>query len=528
MINHIVERLYPDAGQRDTAVVLFQEKNLRELKAGYPVSYELQAEVFEALASYGPRSVLIDFVFMDDRGDTRTRPLVKSLCKLSNVVKGRLFLPAPLDEDARAFMQKTFGGCAQLVNALMDPDTGVSGVLTYCTGTWGLRECEDRLDRRETWMDSPAFAMAKHHVAGLTPGGADRMEILWPSRTSVLNRKWMKCGPEQPDARRRLLTRLRHGPLEVKEECAYTNTISVAHLLGTFDPQVEQVIRGKAVFYGASFVAAGDRVVSPTYQDLPGVYLHAMAYDNLVSFGEAYKRADRPAWAWPSWRSAIADVGLLAALVMLWVGAGHASWAQPLEAWVTPRESRGSPKAFIDPVAWTILLVAGVGALIGSGVLSEAAVLWTVVAGYWAYKVVIRKDGLFLVASVLVAIAAIGSFRVLNLGPRNVIGYLAFFEIVRHVTAHLDEAARTYVRFRETVTSDRAWGKWARWKRPLDSAIGVWLRGKVEGGRYGGVHGAHPQDGRDLGHGGHRRHGIVGVSGRAPGHEDPGRLRRSL
>src|SRR5258707_9246628 len=145
MINHIVERLYPDAGQRDTAVVLFQEKNLRELKAGYPVSYELQAEVFEALASYGPRSVLIDFVFMDDRGDTRTRPLVKSLCKLSNVVKGRLFLPAPLDEDARAFMQKTFGGCAQLVNALMDPDTGVSGVLTYCTGTWGLRECEDRL-----------------------------------------------------------------------------------------------------------------------------------------------------------------------------------------------------------------------------------------------------------------------------------------------------------------------------------------------------------------------------------------------
>ena len=528
MINHIVERLYPDAGQRDTAVVLFQEKNLRELKAGYPVSYELQAEVFEALASYGPRSVLIDFVFMDDRGDTRTRPLVKSLCKLSNVVKGRLFLPAPLDEDARAFMQKTFGGCAQLVNALMDPDTGVSGILTYCTGTWGLRECEDRLDRRETFLDSPAFAMAKHHVAGLTPGGADRMEILWPSRTSVLNRKWMKCGPEQPDVRRRLLTRLRHGPLEVKEECAYTNTISVAHLLGTFDPQVEQVIRGKAVFYGASFVAAGDRVVSPTYQDLPGVYLHAMAYDNLVSFGQAYKRADRPAWAWPSWRSAIADVGLLAALVMLWVGAGHASWAQPLEAWVTPRESSGSPKAFIDPVAWTILLVAGVGAVIGSGVLSEAAGLWTVVAGYWAYNVVIRKDGLFLVASVLVAIAAIGSFRVLNLGPRNVIGYLAFFEIVRHVTAHLDEAARTYVRFRETVTSDRAWGKWARWKRPLDSAIGVWLRGKVEGGGYGGVHGAHPQDGRDLGHGGHRRHGIVGVSGRAPGHEDPGRLRRSL
>ncbi len=38
MINHIVERIYPGAGQQDTTVVLFEEKNLRELKAGYPVS----------------------------------------------------------------------------------------------------------------------------------------------------------------------------------------------------------------------------------------------------------------------------------------------------------------------------------------------------------------------------------------------------------------------------------------------------------------------------------------------------------
>ncbi len=36
----------------------------------------------------------------------------------------------------------------------------------------------------------------------------------------------------------------------------------------------------------------GDRVISPVYDDLPGVYLHAMAYDNLVTFGSTYKRAD--------------------------------------------------------------------------------------------------------------------------------------------------------------------------------------------------------------------------------------------
>src|SRR5262245_56947842 len=37
----------------------------------------------------------------------------------------------------------------------------------------------------------------------------------------------------------------------------------------------------------------GDRVISPVYDDLPGVYLHAMAYDNLVTFNGDHKRADR-------------------------------------------------------------------------------------------------------------------------------------------------------------------------------------------------------------------------------------------
>src|SRR5262249_13521147 len=37
----------------------------------------------------------------------------------------------------------------------------------------------------------------------------------------------------------------------------------------------------------------GDRVTSPVYEELPGVYLHAMAYDNLRTFGSHYKRAYR-------------------------------------------------------------------------------------------------------------------------------------------------------------------------------------------------------------------------------------------
>jgi hypothetical protein len=100
MINEIVDRFHPDPDLQDTAVVLFQEKNLRELGAGYPVSYAVQAEVLDAIASYRPRSVFIDFVFMDERGDSQR--LRDSMCNLSTVVGGRLYLAAPLDEEGLA------------------------------------------------------------------------------------------------------------------------------------------------------------------------------------------------------------------------------------------------------------------------------------------------------------------------------------------------------------------------------------------------------------------------------------------
>lgn len=479
MINQIVEGIYPDDGQKDTTVVLFQERNLRELKAGYPVSYEVQADVFEALASYGPRAVFIDFVFIDERPhEDRLRA---AMCKLSAAVDGRLYLAAPVDDQARVTMQEKFGACAHLVSALVDPDTGVSGVLTYCSGTWGLRGCVKRKGEGP-FIPSAAFAMARHRI-DVAPTDGERMEILWPSKTSWLNRRWMKCDQEG-DARSRLRTRIKEEPLEVKEECPYTNTVSVAHVLGTFDPDVEQAIRNKAVFYGGGFDVAADRVVSPTYQDLPGVYLHAMAYDNLLSLGKNYKRADRVGWGRPTWRAAVADLGLLIALVGLWVVGGEAR-GPALSRRGAAEGSERSPKTFLDRLALTILLAAGVVVVIGSGKLgSEGAVLWTALGAYCVYKVVVRRDGLFLMASGLVATAAIASFYLLNLGPRNIVGYLAFFEIARHLTEYLDEGARRYVRFRGEFPSDGEWGTWARWRRWLDSAIGVWLRGRIEGGRH--------------------------------------------
>ena len=125
--------------------------------------------------------------------------------------------------------------------------------------------------------------------APLAPDDTQPMEIIWGNLASEQNQKWMGCASERPLHRPYIL---RTNPLAEKRKCPHTNTISVLHLLGPVDPDVKDAIQGKAVFYGGSFQMVGGRVVSPVFDDLPAVYLHAMAYDNFVTFAGNYKRAD--------------------------------------------------------------------------------------------------------------------------------------------------------------------------------------------------------------------------------------------
>ena len=82
---------------------------------------------------------------------------------------------------------------------------------------------------------------------------------------------------------------------------------------------VRAALERRTLFYGAAVQLTGDRVISPVYEELPGVYLHAMAYDNLRTFGHDYKRANREmviAWA-SGHRTVVSLSGLLDGLLLL-------------------------------------------------------------------------------------------------------------------------------------------------------------------------------------------------------------------
>jgi len=527
IVNAIVKYTYDTTGQRQTLVVLFREQNLATLKESYPISYARHAEVLEALSLYEPRAVFVDFAFIDARPGQDVRPLSDAICALKAVNIAVYLAASPLaagsgmSDGLRDGLDRS---CFTPVNVQMDAETGASGVLTY----QACRSPDGSCARRDLLL-TPAFAMAAPMI-GLKRTDAQQMEIIWGNRVSTLNESWMDC--TSAGAFVDLRQMLKENPLASKRLCPHTNTISVLHLLGHFDQGLkDSVVKGNTVFYGGSFAMAGDRVVSPVFEDLPGVYLHAMAFDNLLTFGKDFKRAEQhglslsrvvngllllftivllllvdkppaiarrllerlgtvgPRVKWLALGVAVGCVAvtavvrtsLLAILLLVPLVIGVVA---VLHLAVTHPERKPTAKQFLwsgvlgaTILAGAALLFVGVDARYGI----EAALLLVVLPGYFVYKALVARDVLFVATTGLLIGAAVVSFLPpINLGPRNIVAYVAFFEVARHVLRSADQAARQYFRLRREQPAPSDWGVGAGVLALMDWIFALWVRGDDE------------------------------------------------
>jgi len=414
--------------------------------------------------------------------------------------------------------------CFTPVDVQMDTEIGASGVLTY-------RACKNLATSCEPagMLWTPAFAMAAPQV-GLARADGQQMEIIWGNRVSALNESWMDCTSDGTLVHLRQM--LKENPLASKRKCPHTNTISVIHLLGRFDQTLkDRVVKGNTVFYGGSFEMAGDRVISPVFDDLPGVYLHAMAYDNLLTFRKDYKRAEQhglslsrvvngllllftivllllvdkpPAFArrllgrlgtvsprvkWATLAVAVTCVALTAVtrtsvlaillLVPLLLGV-----VAVLHLAATHPERRPSARQFLwsgflgaTILLGAILLFLGVDARYGI----EASLLLVVLPGYFVYKALVARDVLFVATTVLLIGAAVVSFLPpINLGPRNIVAYVAFFELARAFMRRADAAARRYFTLRAEQPDPASWGVSAGILTAMDWIFALCIRGDDE------------------------------------------------
>jgi CHASE2 domain-containing sensor protein len=74
-------------------------------------------------------------------------------------------------------------------------------------------------------------------------------------------------------------------PSAVRSQCPYEGVIPVEKLLGdNDDADIANLAHNRIIFYGASLEGVQDKAFTPVNGMIAGVFTHAMALDNLITF----------------------------------------------------------------------------------------------------------------------------------------------------------------------------------------------------------------------------------------------------
>jgi hypothetical protein len=282
---------------------------------------------------------MVDFVFLDERPDDSVETLATEISAYDQAGESGtgipLYFATRLGE-----IRPGLKGIAPLVSAAIpvEPD-GIIRQYWLCARDAGAKGEELGGSDRASEA-SPCGAMALHATSqsiGLTAafrmygdaGGLPAtfpatqnsvMELVWSNRLNPLNDKWMvrSAGTHSPSTNKIVSLCNRNDELKDWDEtskfvqfwkiitwfwkalwhsevfvqhCPYTSTVPASALIGDpNDPDIKNALENKFVFYGSNIVAAADLVAAPTHPEIPGVYVHAMALDNLITFEGNYRR----------------------------------------------------------------------------------------------------------------------------------------------------------------------------------------------------------------------------------------------
>lgn len=306
-----------NAQDKVTAVVINDTDDLPVLNATWPVSYAIHADVLQTIAEKKPMAIYVDILFADAREDSSVHFLSKVICEI--VDSGIPVYLASADPFAKGMgVREELRKCASIVSAKtpVNMDDGV------------LRSYDLSLHDAGKVIPSAALALYAEYKQGdgQASFSADQfeesMQIFWGKQTAPLNRKWMTCNDPS------MWASFFGSYDDSRSSCPYTPTLAVRHLLGegkVVDEDIRYTLEGKLVIYGASITGAGDVVRTPAHYDLPGLYGHAMALDNLLTFDAKYKREAS------FWLDVFVQLALLGVYGLLWLsnsGKARTEWSR--------------------------------------------------------------------------------------------------------------------------------------------------------------------------------------------------------
>jgi len=256
-----------------TAVVLLRDPDLEAFKEPWPPRYGFHARVLKAIRANAPKALVLDIVFEDVRDDPTIDVLAAELDRYR-------------EKDIPVYAA-TFGPHRPL-----RPEVGRRVIPVQVPK---LIDPLDRVTRFYELDTGPPASLPTavptvfHDVCGGCDAragcGTGSLRVFW----SILapndwNQSWLNCRHRPPFPWWIFQDR----GSDFRENCPSTPAVPVKVLLEPQEDEdvaIEDVLSDSVVFYGAFYHGAADSMNTPLHNDLPAVFLHSMALDNLITVG---------------------------------------------------------------------------------------------------------------------------------------------------------------------------------------------------------------------------------------------------
>ena len=286
-------------------VVNLDKTSLEHFHANWPLSYGQHARVLNKILSYHPTAVFVDIQFGVTRDDPSLSSLQQSLCAYAQagvpifLATGSVLNEWRLRPGIEDLRDQSGQPCFKKVTVNYAPDGIDQTAWSYplkIADTPNLKsaalEMAQAIRGVEIKVDAGETEMGMTWAASANQTGPD-----WDDQDQTSETRHY-CRP--PAARDLMpwngfLSNLGWQVHDFRVACPLHENIEAYRLTAPKSDLQEQNLReqiaGRAVFYGASF-EPNDFIVSPLQGRIPGIYLHAMATDNLLRFGNNWLSPD--------------------------------------------------------------------------------------------------------------------------------------------------------------------------------------------------------------------------------------------
>lgn len=319
--------LYKHTISDQITILMYDDRFLQENDLSWPLSYRDQAAWLLSAAGNGtpnarPKAVFIDITFGQERpNDPGIGDLVDALCTIGVDWQIPLYLaglPDPRTGDL-VVRSKLFGAekngkpCFKLVGVDYEPDPIDGYAWSY--PLYQHTEIEDKQKvlvhgRKDTSdpviHEFPTAALAIAEGMGSNAPdsktryriGGDPLAVYWGAASVIdpdgIHRIETDCTPGTSDLRDKLPSVIiaiidRAFPENTTPRCSVHRSLSFSDLNSLDEDIANSLIHDKYVLVGAKVGGFNDWINSPIQGPLPGIHLHAMALDNLMTFRDSYK-----------------------------------------------------------------------------------------------------------------------------------------------------------------------------------------------------------------------------------------------